>query len=569
MQIIGRELTEEEEINAVSESFIRQLGTFGFPREHSELALRICHNKFDSALEVLLAEFKNVARPTQPSSFSAASSSASSSTSSLNQSSSSSSSFSSSFSSSPSSTSTSSSSPALVQEEKRQQGDQGVKQVVDVKEKERQAEEIKMIRKDELVHKAAWLQDTASLAYYLKLGLAEEKDRYGNTPLHLAFALGHYDVVSFLMGRGADPRSVNCKGWTILQEAVLVKNVPLALDTHLQTTLFKQAEWERKLPILMRSLESIPDFYMEIEWKVESWVPLLSSFTPSDVFKIWKKGSNLRMDSTFRGMSGMKAERGLTSFVFNQKSLYLVDHVAMTRADALAKFRRPSYDRLQLEVESMMEDDEVARAGFNNTNVVFKRKTNLFGMNVSETLHDYVCSVMEMEGLEFRIISLQKGANKNDSSTPSDNLPSFDEYFQLEANNGKSGGGGGGAAAAGEGDKPARSKIKGNPLLVGTEGIEVKKKPIDNCSLWMATNFPLSMPSLRNVLDLVAPVSNDLTKVRDILDVPHLPPGFPVRMVVPVMSQVNAVVTFGKYEKTSCDDSIFELPQGFTKVRHE
>jgi hypothetical protein len=52
------------------------------------------------------------------------------------------------------------------------------------------------------------------------------------------------------------------QGWTILQEAVLLKNVPLALDAHLQTTLYNQMLWEKKLPILLAELNAIPDFYM-------------------------------------------------------------------------------------------------------------------------------------------------------------------------------------------------------------------------------------------------------------------------------------------------------------------
>lgn len=92
---------------------------------------------------------------------------------------------------------------------------------------------------------------------------------------------------------------------------------------------------------------------MEIQWKVESWVPFVAHMAPSDVFKIWKKGDKLRFDSNMR----MDGSKGKMSFLFSRGSLYLVDHSQRYASDALAQFRRPDYDRIQAQVSAMISSD--------------------------------------------------------------------------------------------------------------------------------------------------------------------------------------------------------------------
>ena len=46
------------------------------------------------------------------------------------------------------------------------------------------------------------------------------------------------------------------------------------------------------------ALKEMFDFYVEIKWDFESWIPLVSRFLPSDVCKLYKKGAKLRVDCT-------------------------------------------------------------------------------------------------------------------------------------------------------------------------------------------------------------------------------------------------------------------------------
>jgi hypothetical protein len=46
-------------------------------------------------------------------------------------------------------------------------------------------------------------------------------------------------------------------------------------------------------------------------------VPFVSGLCPSDTYKIWKKGMNVRIDTTLLGFEKLKWLRGNASIIFN------------------------------------------------------------------------------------------------------------------------------------------------------------------------------------------------------------------------------------------------------------
>ncbi|GAA0160673.1 scaffold/adaptor protein [Lithospermum erythrorhizon] len=137
------------------------------------------------------------------------------------------------------------------------------------------------------------------------------------TPLHLAVRLKDPTSAEILMAAGADWSLQNENGWSALQEAVCTREeiISLIIARHYQPLAW--AKWCRRLPRIVASAARIRDFYMEISFHFESSViPFIGRVAPSDTYRIWKRGSNLRADMTLAGFDGFRIQRSDQTFLF-------------------------------------------------------------------------------------------------------------------------------------------------------------------------------------------------------------------------------------------------------------
>ncbi|MBA0841078.1 hypothetical protein Goarm_003594, partial [Gossypium armourianum] len=138
-----------------------------------------------------------------------------------------------------------------------------------------------------------------------------------DTPLHLAVKLGDETATEMLMVAGADWSLQNEQGWSALQEAICNKEeaISMIIVRHYQPLAW--AKWCRRLPLLVETMRRMRDFYMEITFHFESSViPFISRIAPSDTYKIWKRGANLRADMTLAGFDGFRIQRSDQSILF-------------------------------------------------------------------------------------------------------------------------------------------------------------------------------------------------------------------------------------------------------------
>ncbi|KAL5990510.1 hypothetical protein ACLOJK_011412 [Asimina triloba] len=137
------------------------------------------------------------------------------------------------------------------------------------------------------------------------------------TPLHLAVRIRDPISAEILMAAGADWSLQNENGWSALQEAVCARedSIAMIIARHYQPLAW--AKWCRRLPRIVASAARIRDFYMEITFHFESSViPFIGRIAPSDTYRIWKRGSNLRADMTLAGFDGFRIQRSDQTFLF-------------------------------------------------------------------------------------------------------------------------------------------------------------------------------------------------------------------------------------------------------------
>ncbi|KAE8653602.1 ankyrin repeat domain-containing protein 13B isoform X2 [Cucumis sativus] len=137
------------------------------------------------------------------------------------------------------------------------------------------------------------------------------------TPLHLAVRLCDPISAEILMAAGADWSLQNEYGWSALQEAVCSREDTIATIIARYYQPLAWAKWCRRLPRIVASAGRIRDFYMEMTFHFESSViPFIGRIAPSDTYRIWKRGPNLRADMTLAGFDGFRIQRSDQTFLF-------------------------------------------------------------------------------------------------------------------------------------------------------------------------------------------------------------------------------------------------------------
>jgi hypothetical protein len=161
---------------------------------------------------------------------------------------------------------------------------------------------------------------------------------------------------------------------------------------------------DRRRDDLVRALNSMGDFRMELKWEFQSWVPLVSRILPSDVCKIYKKGCCIRLDTTLVDFNDMKWERGDISFLFlgdakPAQSLLIFDNKLK-----IFQIIRPDEHDMDIdeEVDLIMSNDIVA-VQMSTKPIIFNRSQTgwLFKAERSEMVGPFLAHFYSISGLCF------------------------------------------------------------------------------------------------------------------------------------------------------------------------
>ncbi|MQL81279.1 hypothetical protein Taro_013728 [Colocasia esculenta] len=227
------------------------------------------------------------------------------------------------------------------------------------------------------------------------------------TPLHLAVKMADATATEMLMIAGADWSLQNEEGWSALQEAICMREVNLAkiIVRHYQPLAW--AKWCRRLPRIIATMGRMRDFYMEITFHFESSViPFISRIAPSDTYKIWKIGSNLRADMTLAGFDGFRIQRSDQSILFlgdgsedgkvPPGSLCMISHKNKEVVNTLdGAGDPPTEEEIEQEVSAMSQTN-IFRPGIDVTQAVLLPQLTWRRQEKSEMVGQWKAKVYDM-----------------------------------------------------------------------------------------------------------------------------------------------------------------------------
>ncbi|XP_059144380.1 ankyrin repeat domain-containing protein 13D-like [Physella acuta] len=429
--------------------------------------------------------------------------------------------------------------------------------------------------KDEFpIHWMVWHNSFRELDAELekKVHDIELVDPRGRTPLHLAVALGNLESARVLLRHGANANAENKECWSVLHEAVCTGD-PEIVQLVLQHRDFQRySKRTVGVPDLLKKLQETPDFYVEMKWEFTSWVPLISRMCPSDTYKVWKKGSSVRIDTTLLGFDNMTWQRGSRSYIFkvtgeNTAAIMEVDHdlnevyqetIKVLPLSADPSVMRPSEEAVAARLTSP------ANTTYVDTNrISFERsKSGIWGWrsDKSELVNSYECKVFTANNVELvtktrteHLAGKDKlKAKKCSSKTPLESFLGTAEETMSSTS----------SSSSLDAISTVTSYNPGNitPEEYFSRLVDLGDKDIGRpkeqstkvqkfkASLWLCEGYPLSLPEqVIPIIDLMAQSNAHFAKLRDFITL-QLPAGFPIKIEIPLFHVLNARITFGNIQ---------------------
>uniref|UniRef100_A0A674MCT8 Ankyrin repeat domain-containing protein 13C-like n=1 Tax=Takifugu rubripes TaxID=31033 RepID=A0A674MCT8_TAKRU len=415
------------------------------------------------------------------------------------------------------------------------------------------------------VHECVYKGDVRRLSSLIRTHSITKKD-VSNAALTVLVSNALSECALLLLAHNAPVKIKNAQGWSPLAEAISYGDRQMITAILRKLKQQSRESVEDKRPKLLKALRELGDFYLELHWDFQSWVPLLSRILPSDTCKIYKQGINIRLDTTLIDFTDMKCQRGELSFIFNgdappSQSFVVLDNEAKV-------YQRIHHEDSEMETEEEVDilmSSDVYSATLSTKSITFSRSQIgwLFREDKTERVGNFLADFYSVNGLVLEsrkrrehlseedilrnkaiMESLSKGGGisehnfepvrRQSLTAPALNTISWEEYITAEA---------------------------GKPPHLGRELLCKESKKNFKATVAMSQDFPLGIESLLNVLEVVAPFKH-FNKLREFVQM-KLPPGFPVKLDIPVFPTITATVTFQEFHYAEFEESLFFIPEKY------
>lgn len=425
------------------------------------------------------------------------------------------------------------------------------------------------------LHRLVWANRHRELdaALHSRQHDVEQEDPRGRTPLELAVSLGNLESVRVLLRHRANVDRESRQGWAVLQEAVSTGD-PEMVQLVLQHRDYQRATQRLSgIPELLSKLRQAPDFYVEMKWEFTSWVPLVSKMCPSDVYRVWKRGESLRVDTTLLGFEHMTWQRGRRSFIFRGQEegalVMEVDHdqqvvhteqlsLALHEPEVLLAAMRPSAEHVASRLTS-----PIVSTHLDTRNVAFERnKCGIWGWRSEkmETVSGYEAKVYSATNVELVTRTRTEHLSDQDKSKSKGGKTPFQSFLGIAQQHSSHNG-----ASVQQAASPTNpTAISPDEYFDPNFSLESRNigRPIEmsrkvqrfKATLWLSEEHPLSLgDQVTPIIDLMAISNAHFAKLRDFITL-RLPPGFPVKIEIPLFHVLNARITFSNL--CGCDEPL-------------
>uniref|UniRef100_A0A2P2I754 Ankyrin repeat domain-containing protein 13D-like n=1 Tax=Hirondellea gigas TaxID=1518452 RepID=A0A2P2I754_9CRUS len=395
----------------------------------------------------------------------------------------------------------------------------------------------------------------------------ELRDRRGRTALLLAVTLGHLEPTRLLLLAGCSTQAETEQGWTVVQEAVSCGE-PQLLSLVLQgRDAERHSSRALGIPHLLQKLAQAPDFYVEMKWEFTSWVPLVSRVCPSDTYRVFKRGSSVRIDTTLLGFHDTHWQRGSRSYVFKGHGgdgavMYEVDHDK--RVVYMEEMQNGGAENANVPSDALVSQrltsPNVATT-IDTDKICFERdKSGIWGWRAdkSELINGHDCKVFSASNVEIVTKTRTEHLTAADKERTAAQRSPLHSFFAMaeevheetvpppQADD---------AQQSGEGGSNNPCNISADEYFdeqcdlgardIGRPREMVHKLQKFKAVLWLAENYPLRLQEqVMPIVDLMAISSTHFAKLQHFIQM-QLPSGFPVKIEIPLFHVLTARITFG------------------------
>ncbi|XP_071369741.1 ankyrin repeat domain-containing protein 13A isoform X2 [Centroberyx affinis] len=429
------------------------------------------------------------------------------------------------------------------------------------------------------LHSSVWENDYRKLEDEVPQNDIEAVDPRGRTPLHLAVSLGHLESVRVLLRHGAQVTKENGNNWTVLQEAVSTGDPEMVQLVLQRRDYLKASTALGGVPELLSKIRESPDFYMEMKWEFTSWIPLVSRVCPSDVCRIWKSGASLRVDATLLGFENMTWIRGRRSYIFRGDDtcteLMEVNHdeevVDTERFNISQEMEDVTLDSMQPAEQEVAKrlTTPIVNTYLDTKDIAFERnKSGIWGWRTDKTevVNGFEAKVFSVNNVNVvirtrteHLTDEEKARIKSERNVLESLLGTVEQHISAQ------------------GDLTLEYATATNPTAITPEeyfdpdfdlGNRDIGRPIElsirtqkfKGTLWMSEEHPLSLvEQVTPIIDLMARTSSHFARLRDFVTL-KFPPGFPVKIEIPLFHVLNARITFGNVNKCSTEEQATATP---------